>query len=148
MADLAPLIDEAVMDRRGLDQANQISVVIGPGAGTALADPGKIKQLLDILLDNAIKFAEPGSPVDIEVAKDGSVTTVRVLDRGIGIPEEAREQVFDRFFQVEELQHHSSVGLGLGLYLAREITAAHGGSIHCEPRPGGGTIFSFEIVDP
>ena len=147
MTDLAPLIDEAVMDRRGLEEANQISVVIGPGAGTALADPGKIKQLLDILLDNAIKFAEPDSPVDIEVAKDGRVTTVRVLDRGIGIPIDAREQVFDRFFQVEELQHHSSVGLGLGLYLALEITSAHGGSIWTEPRPGGGTIFSFEITD-
>jgi len=147
VTDLMPLIDEAVTDRHGLDQANEISVAIGPGAGTALADPGRIKQLLDILLDNAIKFAEPGSPVDIEVSREGEVTTVQVKDRGIGIPEEAREQVFDRFFQVEELQHHSSVGLGLGLYLAREITAAHGGSIRCEPREGGGTIFSFEIVD-
>ena len=144
--DLAPLIDLAVSDRRVMQQSNEITVAVQPGAGTALVDPGKFRGLMDILLDNAIKFAEPGSPIEIEVAAAGDVTTVRVKDRGIGIPPEACKQVFERFFQVEELQHHSRVGLGLGLYLAREIVEAHGGTISCEPRPGGGTIFSLDIV--
>ena len=145
-SDLAPLIKGAISDRRGMQQPNEITLNVEPRAGTVLVDPGKFRELMDILLDNAIKFADPGYPIEIEVAGGGGVTTVQVKDRGIGIPEDARERVFERFFQVEELQHHSRVGLGLGLYLAREIVEAHGGTISCEPRPGGGTIFSFEIV--
>jgi len=147
VTDLAPLIEGAVADRRLLHQDNDISITVKAGAGSALADPGKFRELIDILLDNAIKFSEPGSPVEIELKKAGDVTVVQVKDRGIGIPAEARERVFDRFFQVEEVEHHSSIGLGLGLYLARVIVDAHGGAISCKPRRGGGTVFSLEIAD-
>jgi NtrC-family two-component system sensor histidine kinase KinB len=54
-------------------------------------------------------------------------------------------RVFDRFFQVEDTMHHSTPGMGLGLYIAREIIAAHGGSISCEERPGGGSTFRFKL---
>jgi signal transduction histidine kinase len=68
-----------------------------------------------------------------------------VLDRGMGISEEDRPKVFDRFYQVEDTMHHSTPGMGLGLYIAREIVGAHGGTIACEPREGGGSIFRFKL---
>jgi PAS domain S-box-containing protein len=144
-ADLKPLLEESVRDLEGLGRDNQVSIKVSRGAGSAQVDPGKFKQLMDILLDNAFKFAPESSPVDIEVRKQGELTTVSVMDRGIGVPEEFREQIFDRFFQVEEVAHHSSVGLGLGLYFARIIVGAHNGSIQCSARPGGGSIFRFTI---
>jgi two-component system, OmpR family, sensor histidine kinase VicK len=70
---------------------------------------------------------------------------VSVLDRGMGVPEEARELIFERFYQVEEVKHHSSVGLGLGLYIARQIVEAQDGTIEHVPREGGGSVFRFNL---
>ena len=144
-SDLEPLIGSSVSDLRGLGLDGRVSVNVGRGAGRASVDPLKFKRLIDILLDNALKFSEDSTPVEIDVKKKGGVTTVAVMDRGIGVPAEARDKVFDRFYQVEDVHHHSSVGLGLGLYLAREIVAAHDGTIEVDERPGGGSIMQFTI---
>lgn len=145
-SELGPLIEESVSDLEGLRRDNEVTVKVSRGAGSALVDPERFKQLMDILLDNAVKFSPESSPLEIEVTRNGELTTVSVMDRGIGVPEEFREQVFDRFFQVEELKHHSSVGLGLGLYFGRIIAEAHNGTIQCLERAGGGSIFRFTIA--
>ncbi len=144
--ELAPLIDEAIRDLKAIGCGNDVSVKVARGAGRTHADPSKLKQLIDTLLNNAIKFSPDGSPVHIEARKDGDVTAVSVMDRGIGVPGDMRDAIFDRFFQVEDVRHHSSAGLGLGLYLARAIVTAHNGTIKCEARPGGGSIFTFTIT--
>ena len=135
----------SVSDLKSLGLEGRVSVTVERGAGKASVDPLKFKRLIDILLDNAIKFSEDSTPVEIDVKKSGGVTTVAVMDRGIGVPAEARDKVFNRFYQVEDVRHHSSVGLGLGLYLAREIVAAHDGTIEVDERPGGGSIMRFTI---
>jgi len=108
-------------------------------------DPEKFVQLLVILLENAVKFSPPGSPVEIALGKSGQYLEGAVLDRGRGISEEDRAKVFDRFFQVEDTMHHSTPGMGLGLYIAGEIVNAHGGTIWCESREGGGSVFKFTL---
>jgi signal transduction histidine kinase len=70
---------------------------------------------------------------------------ISVKDRGPGIPVEDRLLVFEKFYQVEEAMHHSLPGIGLGLYLAREIVQAHGGRIWCTERKGGGSVFRFAL---
>ena len=108
------------------------------------ADREKVYRLLVILLENAAKFSPPRGLVEVEVEDKGGEKVVSVFDRGIGVPDNERLKIFDRFYQVEDVLHHS-IGMGLGLYIATEIVETHGGRIWCNPRPGGGSIFGFSI---
>ncbi len=112
------------------------------------ADEGRIFQVMAILLENAVLYSPPGSEVEVELKEVDGRLQVSVLDRGVGICEKDRERVFERFYQVEDALHHSVPGMGLGLYIAREIVEGHGGSIWNEPRPGGGTAFRFTLPLP
>jgi PAS domain S-box-containing protein len=143
--EVAPLVQTAMSDMRARGLANEVTANISDDAGLVYADSEKFLELLVILLDNASKFSPPSCPIEIEVERSADAVVVSVLDRGIGVPEEARELIFDRFYQVEEVKHHSSVGLGLGLYLAKQIVLAHHGNIQHIPREGGGSIFRFSI---
>ncbi|MBU4174535.1 MAG: PAS domain S-box protein [Actinobacteria bacterium] len=143
--DPAQLLRMSIEDMRMMEIQNEFAVKVDPGCGLMNVDPGKFVQLMVILLENAVQFSPPGSRVDIEVGKRNRGFIVDVKDQGVGITEEDQDSVFDRFFQVEETIHHSTPGIGLGLYIAREIIRGHGGEIHCRPREGGGTVFRFSI---
>lgn len=101
-------------------------------------------QVMINLLDNALKYSPPGSPVEIQVKARGEYLTVNVEDRGMGIPEGDLAKIFDKFYRI---QHEASTipGTGLGLPICKSIIEAHGGNIQAEPRTGGGTIISFSI---
>lgn len=108
-------------------------------------DPEKIRETLVILIDNAMKYAPPQSVIEIGGGLEGGEFVYSVTDSGPGIPEEYREKVFERFFQVEDSLHHSLPGLGLGLYIARSIVEAHDGWIRVESGESGGSKFSFGV---
>jgi signal transduction histidine kinase len=91
------------------------------------------------LLANAAKFGQ-GKPVTLHVDPDGPRARLRVVDRGIGISAEDQARVFDRFERAVPSQHFG--GLGLGLYIARQIVEAHGGEIRVASAPGAGTTFT------
>jgi two-component system, OmpR family, sensor histidine kinase VicK len=97
------------------------------------------------LLDNAAKFSPKGSQIGLEAELDGGEMLVSVLDRGDGVPEKEREKIFDRFYQMGDAEHHSVPGIGLGLYISKQIVIAHGGRIWHEPREGGGSIIRFSL---
>jgi two-component system sensor kinase FixL len=109
------------------------------------ADPERIQQVLLILLDNADKFSPAKTDVEIWQERNNGQVVFHVADRGPGIPEADGEDVFERFYQGEDVAHHSMPGMGLGLYIARTIVEAHGGWIKVEPRAGGGSDFCFGI---
>ena len=113
--------------------------------GPVFVGPDRCIQLLIILLENAANFSPTSHPIEIEAAMRDGELLLSVQDMGPGVPEEASSRIFDRFVQLEDLRHHSKPGLGLGLYIAREIAQAHGGRIWYEPRAGGGSIFHFSI---
>ncbi len=148
--ELEPLLLEVVKEMQMRSDDHLFNIRVAPGARAVTADPDKLRQVMMILLDNASRFSSQGSLIEIETgAADqeageapGSIV-ISVLDRGVGVPEEERERIFEPFSQVEDLDHHSTSGLGLGLYIASRIVAAHKGRMWHEERPGGGSAFHF-----
>jgi signal transduction histidine kinase len=111
------------------------------GSLAVTADRGRLNQVLANLLDNAIKYSPDGGDVELALERvDGSVRVV-VADEGRGIPEDARDQVFERFYRVDPELTGGVGGSGLGLYICREIVHAMGGSIAIEPNEPRGTRF-------
>jgi signal transduction histidine kinase len=108
---------------------------------TLNADRNRVQQVLTNLLDNAVKYSPDGSAVEVLLERvDGSVRVV-VADQGLGIPADAREQVFQRFYRVDPELSGGVGGSGLGLYISREIVAAMGGTIEVEPNEPRGSRF-------
>ncbi len=115
-------------------------------AVVAAVDPIRIRQLLDHLVDNAMKFSPAGSEVVIRIFSQGDSARLEVVDGGIGIPRQEMEQVFERFHRASNVDDRRFAGLGLGLYLSRGIVEQHGGSIWAAPNPEGtGTTFSVSL---
>jgi two-component system sensor histidine kinase KdpD len=143
--EIEPLVRRAVgeMLARGCDK--ELLVELEDDVGRGWVDPEKFVRLLVILLDNAVKYSPVGSIIEIvgEGKKGNLVFTV--LDRGVGVPEEDEEKIFERFYQVEDVLHHGGPGLGLGLYIGKRIVEGHGGEIWYEPREGEGAVFRFTL---
>jgi two-component system, OmpR family, phosphate regulon sensor histidine kinase PhoR len=95
------------------------------------------------LLDNAVKYTEPGGSVRVRVSRDGESARVDVADTGIGIAPEDRERIFERFFRVDRARSRSEGGAGLGLSIIRWAVEAHGGSVEVESDVGRGSTFSI-----
>lgn len=107
-------------------------------------DPLRFEQIVRNLVDNAIKYSPDGGPVWLDLGRDRSGRVVlAVTDRGLGIPEEHRGKIFERFYQAHAQSYQS--GLGLGLAITREIIDLHGGEIHAEFPPEGGTRFVVRL---
>ncbi len=134
----------AVQEMKARGFKHEFNVNIPPKT-KVMVDPHRILEVLIILLENAAYFSPEKTEILVETESHPGEIRVSVLDRGVGIPDDKRNRVFERFYQIEEPLHHSSPGLGLGLYVARDIIEAHGGNIWNEPRGGGGTIFSFSL---
>jgi two-component system sensor histidine kinase KdpD len=101
-----------------------------------------IEQVLVNLLENAVKYTPPGTPITLSAWAEGDAVVVEVADRGAGIPAGAEEHIFDKFYRVRPAV---SGGVGLGLAICRAVIEAHGGRIRVENRAGGGAAFRFTI---
>ena len=97
------------------------------------------------LVENAIKYSEPGGEVVVELRVSDGRVRVRVMDRGIGIPEEMLEDVFLEFVRAPNAKRFTREGTGLGLSIVKEVIEAHGGQVWVERREGGGSIFVVEL---
>jgi two-component system, OmpR family, sensor histidine kinase KdpD len=106
-------------------------------------DFGLMVQVLVNILENAVKFSPPNSSIDIVVDYDDFTAHLEVADRGVGIPAEEVEQVFEKFFRVPSAE--STSGSGLGLSICKGIVEAHGGKIFAAQRMGGGTVVTVEM---
>ena len=110
-----------------------------------VCDAPKLYHVFLNLLDNAIKYSEPGDRVDILVGEDDSTVAVSVRDTGFGIPEEDLEQLFERFYRVSKDRSRATGGSGLGLAIAKEIVELHGGSLAVESEIGIGSTFTVTL---
>ena len=110
---------------------------------TVLGDPGQIRQLAIILLDNAIKYTPAGGKVRLSVTRNGSRAALSISDSGIGIEPEVRQHIFERFYRGDSARERDQHGSGLGLAIARWIADAHQGEISVHSQPGQGSTFTL-----
>ena len=110
-----------------------------------MGDSERLSSAMDNLLQNAVKFS-PGPP-DIEVVGDRQDGRVRLVvkDHGIGIPQEARSHLFEKFYRVNNPQLQNATGTGIGLYLVRQVVESLGGRVEVESQPGNGSAFEIEL---
>jgi len=144
--DIAALAHTVVERMRALGGSGDFDIE-GPRSLIVHGDPLRIEQVIVNLLENAKKYGPLGGRISVSVTRPAPHTvSVSVRDHGVGIPTSELERVFERFYQVDTSERRT--GLGLGLYVSREIIERHGGRIWAENPEGGGTRFVFEIAAP
>ena len=150
---------QLTLDRRPTDVARVVadvaaSVQLRTGRHTirvdaaapvpALVDPLRLEQVLANLLGNAVKYSPDGGLIDVGVSPaDAGMVRLTVRDHGGGIPSEHLPRIFERFYRVRP--HDAVAGMGLGLYISRQIVELHGGRIEVESPPDGGTRFTIAL---
>ncbi|SNY06560.1 ATP-binding protein [Paractinoplanes atraurantiacus] len=145
--DLNELVDSIVAERLGSAPAGT-SIDCAP-LPTACGDPSQLRQVLDNLIGNAIKYTPPDRTAEITVsatAQPDGLSRIEVADRGIGIPESQRSEVFNAFTRAEGSESYP--GTGLGLAIVQRIIERHHGTVGVDDNPGGGTRFWFTVPTP
>lgn len=142
--DLAELVSE-VSDRVAL-AANAHSIQVAAGRPVAVCgDRGRLEQVVLSLLDNAVRYSPDGGEIEVAVSANEREAVVTVRDHGVGIPREKQSGIFQRFFRAHTGTPHDYGGMGVSLYISREIVARHGGRIWFESQPGRGATFGFSL---
>lgn len=109
------------------------------------ADRPGLSSVIQNLLENALKYSPPGSPIDFRVDRADDKTRIRVADQGYGIPDAEKEAVFEKFYRLGSEETRRSTGTGLGLYIVQQIVKAHGGAITVGNNTPQGTVFTLEM---
>ena len=117
----------------------------GAAEHRCVCDAQKLYQVFLNLLDNAIKYSDPGDRVDVKIEEGISSLTVEVKDTGVGIPEEDLAQLFERFYRVDKDRSRATGGSGLGLAISRQIVEMHGGELSVESEVGEGSTFRVRL---
>src|SRR5437764_12487115 len=107
----------------------------------------QMDQVLSNLIENAVRYTPPESPIEVSAQIEGDQMVISVADRGPGIPQTDKERVFDKFYRVLGTKRYTTgiTGSGLGLAVSKGLVEAHGGHIWVEDREGGGSIFRFTL---
>jgi signal transduction histidine kinase len=138
--DLGTLAAETIDQMRLMAEEKAIALTCDCGAQVfAAGDRDRLKQVLVNLIDNAIKYTQPGGAVRIAVAQTDDEAVLTVADTGIGIAADDSSRIFERFFRVAT--DRGEIGAGLGLAIVRAICAAHGGTVAVDSTPGAGSVF-------
>ena len=133
---------ESVLNRlRPSLEGRHVDMRVGEGLPEVPMDVVQIDQVLTNLIENAIKFTPPGSPISLTAVGHLGAVRVTVADRGPGIQKEDRDRIFEPF----ERGGESVSGTGLGLTISSAIVAAHGGRMWVSENPTGGAAFTFEL---
>ena len=146
--DLHDVVTAAVKRTERLARNHSIKIEIHPNMSLLCLDAVLMEQVIFNLLDNACKYAPPGTPIKVWAIRTAEHITIEVADQGPGIPPEDRDKVFDMFYRVN-LADSQPAGTGLGLAICRGIVEAHGGTIHAEPGlHGAGTSIIIHLPLP
>ncbi len=153
--DIANVIREAVRAARpeAAERSLDLMLDLPPDLGTVRGDPGRLRQVMDNLLDNALRFTPQEGRINVwavEASLDDDGATekyvvVNIRDTGVGIPPEEHGRIFDKFYQVENAMSDEAGGSGMGLAIVKNLVEAHGGRVWVESEVGVGSTFSFVL---
>lgn len=147
MLDFIELVVNAAEDIRVLAQDKSIEVMLNVAETPVWVrgDKQRLRQVIFILGDNAVRYSNAGSRIAIDLEADGTEAVLRVNDHGIGIPAHDLELIFDRYYRSMNARRSSDDGTGLGLPVAKAIVTAHGGRISAHSSEGAGTTFAVTL---
>ena len=140
---LAPVLEEAVAQFAPKAEEKGITLTLAPTNAAAVFDPKWTAEAVCNLLDNAVKYTPAGGTVAVEVISYQMFCRINVTDNGPGIPETDRAKIFQRFYRSPAA--YETEGVGIGLYLTRQIVEGQGGYIKVSSRPGEGSQFSLYL---
>ncbi|CAN5463653.1 hypothetical protein BH09CHL1_BH09CHL1_17980 [soil metagenome] len=144
--DVRDLLEAEVTAHQHRVTAAGMSMTVSAEPGVlVVGDAARLRQVVRILIDNAILYGRPDGTISVSSNVDGDTAVVRVADTGLGIARDDLRRIFDRFYRASDARGHRSGGSGLGLAIAKSIVEAHGGTIAVESEPGVGTTFTVRI---
>lgn len=145
--DVAGIVDEAIERLRPAAERRNIGIGVGGVDATTrvLADRRQAISALYNLLDNAAKYSDGGSVVEVSAGVSNGMVDITVTDTGIGIPARDVERVFERFYRVDHARSRQTGGTGLGLAIVRHVAVNHGGEVLVESRLGEGSTFTLRL---
>jgi signal transduction histidine kinase len=142
-ADLAPVVRELVAGLQESAGDHELRLDGAEHTYHCIFDTRRIRQAIEQLVRNAIRFSPAGQPVELTLQRSGAAAVLVVRDHGIGIPAEQRERIFEPFFRANNAS--GQAGLGLGLFIAQQIVKRHAGQIWCEADEGQGASFFLSL---
>jgi signal transduction histidine kinase len=146
--DLSEMVTQTVDEMRPRAESKGLELVLVAAEPAPItADRGRLFQLLDNVVSNAIKFTPQGGRIEVCAERTPAGGRLEVRDSGIGLGGVDTERVFEQFFRTPEAVEQQIPGTGLGLFISRAIAEAHGGTIAALARPGGGTVFRIDLPD-
>lgn len=146
--DLKSHIDRVIMTLKSKYPKNEFSSFVAENLPPVWADQDKLEQILTNLIDNAAKYSGEGKPVRIEAQttpEDPDKMSVRIIDQGVGIPEEYLNKIFNKFSRIDNPLTRQVQGTGLGLYITKALVNSMGGQINVSS-PGAGKGTTFEMI--
>lgn len=142
---LNTLIGHATDELRQTMDRHSLLVELPDDPLVVMGDALRLEQVLQHLVDNGVKYSPGGGPIEVKLTRDNAYACISVRDRGIGIPPEMRPFIFERFYRAAINDDRTITGLGIGLYVVKEIITQHGGEISVTGAEGGGTIFTVRL---
>ena len=146
--DVASVVSELVetVEESGVMNGHRFEIDLPDEPLAAEADPDKVRQIFNILVENALRYSPGGGTVTVGARRSDDRVEVRVADEGIGIPAAERDRIFRKFYRAESAARDGAAGTGLGLFIAKELVTAMGGRIWVDSTEGEGSSFSFELA--
>jgi PAS domain S-box-containing protein len=145
--DVGSVVSELVetVEASGVMNSHRFELDLPDEPLAAEADPDKVRQIFNILVENALRYSPGGGTVTVGARRNHDRVEVRIADEGIGISAAERDRIFRKFYRAESAARDGAAGTGLGLFIAKELVTAMGGRIWVDSTEGEGSSFSFEL---